>query len=200
MPTLRRDQLLSNLERERLENRSSCDRRIRTVNDARVRKKLAAWLMDIDDVLCILRNLPEDQIIDATKDTDINMLFHIIYDLLDTRKYYPIEGKIDNPDEWQIIINEDNKQPAKNSDIMRSVYIEGFLDDLMLLFVGENNPIAEVEFLAEMDKEPKFHDRVTDGERKSIERLNQAITEFRENVENHPSTTKNKGKNLTKDQ
>jgi hypothetical protein len=178
MPTLRRDRLLSNLERERLENRSSCDRRIRTVNDARVRKKLAAWLMEIGDVLSILSKLPEDQIIDATKDSDVNMLFHIIHYLLYKRKYYPIEGKIDNPNEWQIIIDENNKQPAKNSDIMRSFYIEGFLDDLMSLFVGKNNPIAKVEFLAEMDEEPSFHDRVTDGERKSIERLNQAIDEY----------------------
>jgi hypothetical protein len=106
------------------------------------------------------------------------MLFQIIHDLLYKRKYYPIDGKIDNPDEWQIIIDENNKQSAKNSDIMRSFYVEGFLDDLMSSFVGENNPIAKVEFLAEMDNEPSFHDRVTEGERKSIERLNQAIAEF----------------------
>lgn len=62
MPSLKRDRLLSDLERERLEKRDELDQHTRATNDVRVKKKLDAWLKGIDDVLYIVGHLPEDQL------------------------------------------------------------------------------------------------------------------------------------------
>ena len=48
MSNLERDRLLSDLEFERLKNRSQ-EPHTRATNDGRVRRKLSAWLKNIDD-------------------------------------------------------------------------------------------------------------------------------------------------------
>jgi hypothetical protein len=177
MPSVKRDRLLSDLERERLEKRSSLDRHTRATNDVRVKRKLAAWLKGTGDVLRILNNLPEDQIRDVTKDLDIYMLLSVIPYLLRIRNFYPVEGEEDKPDDWVIAIDEKNRRLATNQDVMRSVLLNTYISYIRP-FHGENNPVAVVELLEKFDRHPKYRDRVTDAERKSIKRLRQANDEF----------------------
>lgn len=177
MPSLKRDRLLSDLERERLTKREALDRHTRTTNDVRVKRKLASWFKVTDDVLRILDDLPRDQIRDITTDQDVYILFNIINDLLAIRKFYPIEGEVDKSDDWQIVIDENTKRPAENSDIMRSSMLGYYLDNLNS-FHGDNNPIDEIEFLEKLDKSAKYQDRVKDEDRKAIKRLNQAREDY----------------------
>lgn len=55
----KRDELLSEIERERLTSRKLSDRHIFSVNVVRVTRKLAAWLANISDVALILQHLPD---------------------------------------------------------------------------------------------------------------------------------------------
>ena len=62
MPGQDRDELLTEKERDRLINRQSMeDKKLRSANDARVKKKLIAWLKNVPDVLLILKELPDEQ-------------------------------------------------------------------------------------------------------------------------------------------
>ncbi len=153
------------------------DRHTRATNDVRVKKKLVAWLKGIGDVLRIFDNLPEDQIRDVTKDQDIYLLFNVIHHLLWIRKFYPIEGEAKKPDDWQVVVDENIKRPAVNSDIIRASLLGYYIDNLES-FHGRHNPVSIVDSLEKMDANPHFHDRVTEDERKAIKRLKQAREEF----------------------
>jgi hypothetical protein len=179
MPSLKGNKLLSPTELQRLNERESIDKRIRATNDVRVKRKFRNWLENVGHVLSILHLLPEDQIRSVTSDDDIYLLFNVIQELLNKRQFYPIEGKAETSDEWQIVIDENIKQPAKNSDIIRSALLGYYISDLKYS-LGSDNPIGKVEFLERLDKDPDFHDRITDEERKAINRLKQARKEFYE--------------------
>lgn len=171
--------MLSDLERERIQDREKLDRHTRTTNDIRVKRKLAAWIKNISDVKTILDNLPEDQIRDATHDYDIYLLFNVIQDLLYRRRFYSIEGKADNPDEWKIVVDENTLRPAANTDVIRSSML-GFYLDKLKPFYGPDNPLDKVTVWEQWSKDPDFQDRLTDQERKAIERLANARKEFLE--------------------
>jgi hypothetical protein len=173
MPSLKRDSLLSDLERERLMKRDTLDRHTRSTNDVRVKRKLTAWMKNISDVRKILSNLPEDQIKDATHDSDIYFLFDIIENLLLKRRFYPLEGDIRYPEDWQIVIDEDTERPAENLDIIRSSLLRHRILKLMS-FYDMNDPVGLVETIERMSKDPNIQNRVTDEDRKAIKRLNQA--------------------------
>ena len=173
MPSLKRDRLLSDLERERLTKRETLDRHIRTTNDVRVKKKLSAWLKGVGDVLKILDDLPQDQIRDITTDQDIYILFNIIQDLLLIRKYCPIEGKEDKSDDWQTVVDENTKRPSDNLDIIRSSMLGYYIKNVRR-FYGEDNPLGMVGLMEELDDNPHFQGRLTDDDRKAIKRLKQA--------------------------
>ena len=61
----------------------------RATNDGRVRRKLSAWLKNINDVFIILQRLPEDQLKDALREEDIDKLYSIIGEAMRIRNYYP---------------------------------------------------------------------------------------------------------------
>lgn len=170
--------MLSDLELKRLESRSSLDRHTRTTNDVRVKRKLAAWLKGMGDVLRILDNLPEDQIQDITNDQDIYRLLNIVNYLLYKRNFYPLYGEKDKADDWEVVIDDDITRPAENLDIIRSSELEHYITQLRLFHGLENNPIGAVEFLEMIDNHTDFRDRLTDDDRKSIKRLKQAREEF----------------------
>ena len=88
MSNLERDRLLSDLEFERLKNRSE-EPHIRATNDGRVRRKLSAWLKNIDDVFFIIQKLPENQLKDVFSEGDIDKLYSIIGDTMKIKNYYP---------------------------------------------------------------------------------------------------------------
>ena len=88
MSNLERDRLLSDLEFKRLMDRSK-EPNIRATNDARVRRKLSAWLKNINDVFIILQKLPEDQLKDVLHEEDIDKFYSIIGEAMRIRNYYP---------------------------------------------------------------------------------------------------------------
>jgi hypothetical protein len=71
---LERDRLLSDLEFERLKNRSE-EPHIRATNDGRVRRKLSAWL--------------KNQLKDVFTEVDIDKLHSIIGEAMKIKNYYP---------------------------------------------------------------------------------------------------------------
>jgi len=186
MPSLKREMLLSDVELHRLIERDTIDKRTRATNDARVRKKFTAWLRSVGYIMKILDSLPEDQIRDVTKDVDIYALLCIIEDLLKIRKFHPIEGEDDKPDDWQIVIDENTRKPASDSDVARSSWL-GIYRDRINEFYGSKNPVGIVELLARFDSHPQYRDRVTDGERESIKRVQRACAEFEKEMGWAPS-------------
>ena len=88
MSNLERDRLLSDLEFERLKNRSK-EPHTRATNDGRVRRKLSAWLKNLDDVFFIMQKLPENQLKDVFREVDIDKLHSIIGDAMKIKNYYP---------------------------------------------------------------------------------------------------------------
>ena len=88
MSNQERDRLLSDLEFKRLTNRSM-EPHTRATNDGRVRRKLSAWLKNINDVFIILQRLPEDQLKDVLREEDIDKLYSIIGEAMRIRNYYP---------------------------------------------------------------------------------------------------------------
>jgi hypothetical protein len=172
---VKRDRLLSDVEHKRLEERQALDRHTRTINDMRVKKKLASWLKSADDVLHILENLPADQIREVSHDRDIYILLHIAEDLMQKRGFYPLEGDVENPDRWQIVIDENTRRPARNLDVIRSWWAYLYANELQSIS-GRTNLIGKVTDLGNIDEQ--YPDRVTDGEKKAIRRLEEAREQF----------------------
>jgi hypothetical protein len=85
---LERDRLLSDLEFERLKNRSK-ETHTRATNDGRVRRKLSAWLKNLDNVFFIMQTLPENQLKDVFGEKDIEKLYSIIGEAARIKNYYP---------------------------------------------------------------------------------------------------------------
>lgn len=88
MSNLERERLLSDLEFKRLMNRPP-EPNIRAANDARVRRKLSAWLKNINDVFIILQKLPEDQLKEVIGNEDLEKLYSIIGMGMRIKGYYP---------------------------------------------------------------------------------------------------------------
>ena len=88
MSNLERERLLSNLEFERLMNRSK-ESHTRATNDGRVKRKLSAWLKNIDDVFFIMQKLPENQLNEVFGEKDIDKLYSIIGEAMKIKNYYP---------------------------------------------------------------------------------------------------------------
>ena len=178
MPSLKRDKLLSDLERERLLKRDDLDRHTRTTNEVRVKKKLSSWIKNTTfDVHIILENLPEDQIRGIIPDYAIYIIYDIAKILLNIKGYRPIEGEVNKPDDWKVVVNDKTKRPANNADIFRASILEQIINDLSSMR-GEKNVISVVLALAKMSNDPYLQDKITDNERQAIERLAQAYDEF----------------------
>ena len=95
MRSQKREELLTETEKERLNTRNAMsDKKTRSANDARVRKKLLAWLKNIPDVLLILNKLPEDQIRDVFPDNDIFKLFKLTEKAIHIKDFTQIDGRI----------------------------------------------------------------------------------------------------------
>jgi hypothetical protein len=88
MSNLERDRLLSDLEYERLKNRTK-EPHTRATNDSRVRRKLSAWLKNIDEVFFIMQKLPENQLNEVLGKDDIDKLYSIIGEAMKIKDYYP---------------------------------------------------------------------------------------------------------------
>ena len=171
--------MLSDLEFERLLTRESLDKHTRATNDVRVKRKLTAWLRSTGDVMLVLKYLQKDDIQEAVDDFAIFRLMNVAIDLLNIKGFRPIEGKEDKPDEWKAVIDKDNKELATDLDIARSYVLKDTLDTLKGLY-GKENPMGIVGLLWGLDDHKEFKDRVTDDERRAINKVRAALTKYLE--------------------
>jgi len=131
---VKRNRLLSDLERERLETRNSLDPHTRNTNDVRVKKKLTAWLDSLEDISLILKHMPSDQwwnVAPSLKDEHVIVLFKLSEKLMDVLGYYGIEWSEDDPRAWVVTragfdergfpIAAKDPRPATARDIKQSL-------------------------------------------------------------------------------
>lgn len=169
---------LSPKEREGLLNRPANSHE-RATNDVRVRKKLAAWLKEADDIKLIFDNLPEEQLRKEVSGDHFEFFLSLAIGAMKCLDIGRIEGKIDEPEEWAVVIDEKDKRLATDSDIIDAL---SHNDRLNVLKSLSSPVIEEALFLDKLDKSPKYHNRVTDSERNGIERVNKAIRDYMEEV------------------
>lgn len=148
---LSRDRLLSDLERERLANRTEEKyATVRATNDARVMKKLSAWLKEIEDVKLIVRNLPKEDIQKAAGDIAVIDLMFSAIQIMIAKGYRPIVGQIGHPDDWRVVIkeapmNEDHiRVSPTDEDIFRSANLTWHMMGLESMLEPENNPVSRI--------------------------------------------------------
>ena len=172
MVSQKREELLSEKERERLKTRDSLDQRTRAANDSRAKRKLAAWLKNIIDVEYILDHLPDDQVRDIIDDNNIYSLLYTTERLMQIQKFHPIAGATENPDKWSVVLDENIILPAEDADIWRSKQLGILLNRLDRFIVTNENPVCrflKLENLARMG----LTDRIRDDEMTGLRKLKQ---------------------------
>jgi len=169
---------LSPKEREGLLNRPS-NAHERATNDVRVRKKLAAWLKEASDIELIFDHLPDEQLRKELSADSPEFFLNLAIGAMRCLRLGRIDGKIDEPEDWTVVIDEKNRRLAADSDIINALTINSRLNVLKAL---SSPVIEEAQFLDKMDKSPKYHNRVTDSERNGIERVNKAIRDYMDEV------------------
>ena len=166
---------LSPKEREGLLHRPS-NAHERATNDVRVRKKLAAWLKNLPDMALVFRYLPEEQLRkELFEEWYAYDFLGIAITIMDCLGFSPIIGEFERPEEWQVVIDENNQRPVENLDILRSLITADNITPLKWISDG---PVSKFRFLLQMDEDPEFHDRVTDDERRGIKRVVEALRYF----------------------
>ena len=178
--------LLTDLERDRLLNRSNEDARSRAINDRRVRKKLGAWLSGLSDAAEILDFLPADQTNKILRDQNV-------YDLLSTgmaaaliKQFSPISGKLDEPENWKlkstrphILRDIPRGENATDLDIYRALYLHDILFFLnrsivnTKIEINTQNPIDVFRSTVDLF-DSKLDNRLTTAELKGVTRVRQA--------------------------
>lgn len=185
MPGQDRDKLLTDRERERLINRQSMeDKKLRSANDARVKKKLIAWLKNVPDVLLILNELPDDQKRTVINDADIYALLDVAEHMLRIKEFYSIYGDFKDPTNWGISptigdsrgwrADPKSLQKASDLDISRSLLLN---DHIIAIrgFFGSNNPVTQYASTVQFAENPNFKEFVTPGHIAGMERIEQAL-------------------------
>ena len=166
--------LLSDMERDRLIHRPQ-DSKQRASNDVRIRKKLSSWLQTLTDVALILEYLPEDQIVkEIVDDHDIYSFLYMSERLMEIKKFYPVVGPVENPDEWEVVIDKTTKRPAEDTDILRSKFLGERLNSLNR-FIGDSstNPVCHASKLEELER-MGLGDRIKADEIAGLRKLKQA--------------------------
>jgi hypothetical protein len=168
--------LLSDIERERLIHRPH-DAKTRASNDVRIRKKLRAWIHELDDVALICEYLPEDQINKEIVDNDVYFLMGIARSFMKSLKFFPMLGRVDHPEEWKTQTDTGAERSVTDEDIDRSLTIKKIIDDI-IVYHGQNNPIDSVLILSKMASIPELQSKVTEADRRSLERLQESLINF----------------------
>jgi len=170
MPGQKRNELLTETERERLINRRDMkDVKKRITNDSRVKKKLAAWVDNLRDVELILESLPEEMSESAVNEFAVYRLISVIKDLLRVKKVRQVSGDI-NPASWQTAPG----RHANDLDIARSALLASALSGIME-FLGADNPVVRAAKLSRIYADPILRERMSDEEKQSAERLINAM-------------------------
>jgi hypothetical protein len=176
MPSLKRDRLLSDLERERLTKRETLDRHTRTTNDVRVKRKLSAWLKGFGDVFLCLHQLPKDQLQRILKDELVYLLLAMAIEIMKVKGFRPIVGdvmhpeewKTENPVKWEVIrggasSTVDIFYPITNVDIVRSEYLTSPISKLYKMLDLSNNPVVCAVQFQEAQNDPAIQKIVKDS-------------------------------------
>lgn len=145
----KRKELLTKTERERLITRRDMkDSKKRIANDARVKKKLSAWLKNVPDILLILKELPDEQKRPVVKDVDIYGLLELTIDMMKTGNFRRLCGDPENPASWETIapdIWEHGPGPglvqANDVDIARSAELAPLMRSLMTFVNIGSDPV-----------------------------------------------------------
>jgi hypothetical protein len=170
MPGQKREELLTKMERDRLNKRiEMIDKKARAANDIRVKKKLSAWLKNIPDILSILDKLPADQIREVLSDNDIYGLFKSTERSMNALSFSPVDGRL-----WDERWLSSQPGGATDLDISRSYYTYEHVKG-MYAFIGSRNPVIDFDNLERLERDPEFRDKVTKEERRGIERIRRAI-------------------------
>jgi hypothetical protein len=169
----------------------------RSTNDTRVRKKLRAWMSEILDVMYILEHLPENQLNDLIIDEDVRDLRFIALMATSIKKIGPIVGKLEEPEKWKTVETTTPKRsetwkkfspierPVEDRDIVRAVesiadllWLNTFANATILAPLKGGNPIEKAMHYSRFYSIPALSQRLTEGERKGIERINQALKKY----------------------
>ena len=178
-----KDSLLSKEERKQMIDRAEYDRQTLSDNDLKIKRKLRAWLNEIEDVRLILRYLPEDLVRDELIDEYAFDLLSIGADIMRLQKFLSISGEVDKPEEWQArgygII-----RLAEDKDIGRSLLLNSLLKYLVV-FAGESytegqNPTNIARTLARLQENSRLCGKIKPEEEKAIDRIKTAITKYAE--------------------
>jgi hypothetical protein len=187
--------MLSDLERDRLMHRDAQNPHTRSTNDTRIRKKLISWLSDMDDVIDILQYLPQSQIEDVITDDNIRGLMLIALSSTTIKKFSPIIGELGEPERWKAVeiihpLTQNWKKspierPVEDQDIVRvfeSIFdlswLNRFTNVTTTAPLNGGNPIQKAISYANLYSSPELIQRLTEGERKGIERINEAIKKY----------------------
>jgi hypothetical protein len=162
--------MLSDLERQRLQNRESeKDPKIRAINDMRVKKKLRNWLKGIDDVSLIFRCLPDQKLNKELEDHYIFGLLGLASQAMSRSNFGPIEGIAGDPDKWILPLSD---RSANKEDVRRALVLYSHMQQAAA-FLGNHNPIPEVLKLSliQENSSSELIERLklTDGEIKAIQ-------------------------------
>jgi hypothetical protein len=192
MVSQKREELLSEKEKERLKARDSLDSRTRAANDIRVKRKLAAWINGVDDVLLILEHLPNDTIRKvANDDLAVMRLATTSVEMMRLMGYRPIVGDVGRPESWLAISKRQNvldvdKIPANDVDITRSANLTLFSHMLETMLGSENNPVsAAIGYDISKDNPAlvgflKEHPDIMASYQKALDRIREAGSTFAE--------------------
>ena len=161
--------MLSNLERERLKNRKSESPKIRAINDMRVKKKLFAWLEDIDDAILILST--QERIKEGIEDEDIYRLFTLAEKMMKIKGFSPIQGRIgDNPDTWKV-----GGRPVEDIDIQRADKLYSYIEKIKELFGSDDLIGMERQLKQMIIRYPQWKYKADEDEKRSILRIEEAL-------------------------
>ncbi len=174
MPSQKRGELLTKLEREKVLGRSNMtDKKARATNDLRVKRKLSSWLDNLTDVALILEHLPDDKTRSAISDVNIYSLLYLVERMLEIKNFYPVVGPIGNPAEWKVIIDDKTKKQAKEADVWRALQFGERLDSLnRFIGDGRESPISQALNLEKL-RSMGMADRIKEDEMIGLDKLKQ---------------------------
>jgi|WetSurMetagenome_2_1015567.scaffolds.fasta_scaffold245908_2 hypothetical protein len=186
----KRKELLTKTEKERLITRRDMkDSKKRIANDARVKKKLSAWLKNVPDILLILKELPDEQKRPVVEDVDIFGLLGLTIDMMKTRNFRRLHGDPENPASWETIAPDIWEHPvpgpglvqASDIDIARSAELAPLIRSLMTLVNVGSDPVFDLPSVQDptMQKVLEKHPEIIKKYEASEGRLSTVRTAYR---------------------